>query len=89
MTFIQQVIEIRDDVIDPQHIVFGEHDTGVHDHEVVPILVNDHILPNFPQASQGNDAKFLVAHCFLFTSEIAWLRVPAPSGDFVSISIFQ
>ena len=31
---LQQVLEIGDDVIDPQHVVFGEHQAGVYDEQI-------------------------------------------------------
>ena len=48
MTFFQQVIKIGNDVVNSQHIVLGEHDAGVYYENIIPIFIEDHILPNFP-----------------------------------------
>ena len=55
---IHQVVEIRDDVIDPQHIIFREHDAGINNEDILAVFVKHHIFSNFPQTTQGNDAKF-------------------------------
>jgi hypothetical protein len=48
MAFFQQVIEIGNDVINPQHIVLGKHDARVNDQNIIPVFVEDHIFSDFP-----------------------------------------
>jgi len=50
------VFKVRDDVINPDHVVVGEHHTGVHHEDFTAVFVDGHILPDLPQASQGNNA---------------------------------
>jgi len=45
--FIQQVFEVGDDVVDAQHIVFGEHQAGVDDEDLVAAFIYHHILTDF------------------------------------------
>jgi hypothetical protein len=53
-------MEVGDDVIDAQHIVFGEHNAAIYDQDLLAVFIEHHILPHLPQATQGNDAKFFV-----------------------------
>jgi ribosome maturation factor RimP len=46
--FVQQIVEIWDDVIDPQHVIFGEHDAGIHDQDIPAVFIRSHVLPHFP-----------------------------------------
>ena len=43
-----------------QKIIFWEHDASIDDQDLLIVFVNHHILTNFPQTSQGNDAKFFI-----------------------------
>ena len=47
-----EVGEIGDDDVDPQHLVFGEHEAGVHHHQVVVGLQGHQVEADFPQAAQ-------------------------------------
>ena len=47
---------IRDDVIDPEHVIFREHHTGVDHQQLPPKLINHHIAANFTQAAKGNNS---------------------------------
>ena len=52
---LHQVRNIRDDVIDSQHIVFREHQTGI-DYQDLPIVfVHHHIGADFSQPTEGDD----------------------------------
>ncbi len=59
---IQQILEVGDDVIDPQHVIFGEHQPGVYDQDVLAIFVDHHVLANFPETPQWDNLKFSVTH---------------------------
>ncbi len=59
---VVEIAKIGDDIVDPQHIVFGEHDAGVDDQDVVAVLNGHHVLANFPQAAQGNESQILTCH---------------------------
>jgi hypothetical protein len=63
----QQVVEIRDDVIDSQHIVVGEHNPGVDDQDIVAVFIGHHILAYFPQAPQRDDSQFFIRHSKKYT----------------------
>ena len=49
---LPEVGKIGDDDVDPQHLVFGEHESGVHHHQVVVGLQGHHVEADFPQAAQ-------------------------------------
>ena len=49
---LPQVGEIGDDDVDPQHVVLGEHEAGVHHHQVVVGLQGHQVEADFPQAAQ-------------------------------------
>src|SRR5216684_1458742 len=50
------IVKIGQDQVDSVQIAVGKHDTDVdHDH-IVPVFKDGHVLANFPQASQGNNA---------------------------------
>ena len=53
---LAQVGQIRDDVIDAQHVIFREHQAGIHHQDLTVIFVDHHILANFAQSAQGDDA---------------------------------
>ncbi len=54
-----QVAEVGDDQVDAPHIVLGDHHPDIDDQDVAAVLVQRHVLADFPQAAQGDDAKFL------------------------------
>ena len=54
VALVLQVTKVGDDVIDPQHVVLGEHDAGVDHQHVVAILQRHHVLPDLPQSTQGD-----------------------------------
>ena len=56
LLLIEQVAEIGDDVVDPQHVVFREHQPGVDDQDVFTILHGHHVLADFAQAPQGHQS---------------------------------
>ena len=39
-----QVGDVRDDQVDPQHVLFGEHQAAVDDDDVVGVLDDHHVL---------------------------------------------
>ncbi len=49
---LPQVGEVGDDDVDPQHLVLGEHEAGVHHHQVVVGLQGHQVEADFPQAAQ-------------------------------------
>ena len=46
---------IRDDQVDAQHIMVGEHNARVDDQDVAAVFDSRHIFSNFPQSSEGDD----------------------------------
>ena len=53
---ILQILEIGDDVIDPQHVIFGEHQPGVYDQDILTVFVDHHVLADFPESPQWDDS---------------------------------
>jgi len=53
---VAQVAPVRDDVVDSQHVRFGEHDACIDDEDVAAMFDAHHVLADFPQAAQGYDA---------------------------------
>ena len=51
-----QIGHIGDDVIDPQHVVFGEHQAGIDDEDFAAVFVHHQIAAHFTQPPQGDDA---------------------------------
>ena len=49
---LPEVGEIGDNDVDPQYRVFGEHEAGVHHHQVVVGLQGHQVEADFPQAAQ-------------------------------------
>jgi hypothetical protein len=61
---VHDVLEIRDDVIDPQHVVFWEHDANINDNAVQRvfslILDEHHVLTDLAEATQRHDTHNLL-----------------------------
>ena len=57
-----QIAEVRDDVIDAQHVVLGEHDAAVNQEGIVAPLDHRHVLADFAEAAQGDDSQALILH---------------------------
>ena len=53
-----QVGNVRDYEVDAQHSLLRELDAAVYDDNVVAEFEGHHVLADFPQPSQGNDAQF-------------------------------
>ncbi len=65
MALVIQIMEIRDDVIDPQHIILWEHDARIDDENILTIFDRHHIFPDFPQPPEGKNSQ-LIAHFLTF-----------------------
>jgi len=50
-----QVLKVRDDIVDSQHVVLREHQAGVDDDGVIAVLDRHHVFADLPQATQGDD----------------------------------
>jgi len=59
---VAQVAEIRDDVVDPEHVVLGEHDPGVDDDDGVPRFEGHHVLADLSQSSERDPTYGGVRH---------------------------
>ncbi len=62
---LEQVAEVGDDVVDPQHVILGEHDAGVDHQGVVAVLQDHHILADLPQTTEGDQAQRLACHAYI------------------------
>ena len=56
VSFLKKVVEIGDDIVDPEHVILGEHDAGVDDQDVVSVLDRHHVLADLSQASERDDS---------------------------------
>ncbi len=56
IALVAQVFPIGDDEVDPQHIVFGEHDAAVDQQDIRAVFKGRHVLADFAAAAQRNDA---------------------------------
>ena len=56
MLILEISVEIRDDVINPEHIIFRKHDARVDNQNFMIILDDHHIFSDFSQAPEGDDA---------------------------------
>ena len=52
---VAQILEIRDDVVHPEHVIIGEHQAGIHDQDVAVVFVGHHVLADLAQAAEGDD----------------------------------
>ena len=50
-----QVVVIGNDEIDAEHVIFGEHDAGIDDEDVVLILEGGHVFADLTQPTQGQN----------------------------------
>src|SRR6266508_31169 len=65
--FLTQIFIIGNDVINPEHIVFGKHDACIYNQNLVVEFVGGHILAHFPKPPQGNNLQFSVlTHTSIF-----------------------
>ena len=55
LLFVAQIVPIRDNIVDAQHIRFREHHPGIDNDDIAAIFDNRHVLAHFPQAAQGHD----------------------------------
>jgi len=52
---LNEIREIRDDVIDPQHIIFREHQPGIDHQDLAFVFIHHHVGADFPQSTQRDD----------------------------------
>src|SRR5688572_20266120 len=60
ISFLTQIFIVGNNIIDPEHIIFGEHDARIHNQNLVVELVGSHVLAHFPKSTQGNNLQFSV-----------------------------
>ena len=53
-----QIAEIRNDNINPQHFVIRKCQTRIQHHNIVSITEYRHVFTDLPQTSQGDDLQF-------------------------------
>ena len=49
-----EVRHVGDHIIDPQHVVFRKHQTGIDNKQRVAVFKNHHIEADFSQPAQGD-----------------------------------
>ncbi len=57
---VAQIVVIGNNVIDPEHVVFGKHNSRIDDQDLMVEFVGSHVLADFPKSTQGNDFQFSV-----------------------------
>ncbi len=65
---LRQEFEVRDNVIDPQHIIFRKHDAGVDNDRFRAVLECHHIFADFSKPAQGNEVQRRAVHNILSLS---------------------
>ncbi|MBT9154195.1 MAG: hypothetical protein DDT39_00862 [Firmicutes bacterium] len=50
----QEVSDVRDNVVDPKHFVFGELQASIDDHDFIAVLIDKHVLAYLTHTTQGN-----------------------------------
>src|SRR5260370_36934449 len=58
LLLVAQIARIGNNKIDAEHLLVGEHYSGINNDDVVTILYDHHILSDFPQASQWSQSNF-------------------------------
>ena len=53
------VRHVGNDQIDAQHLLVGEHESGIDEHEVVAILQDHHVLADLAETAQRYDGQSL------------------------------
>ena len=56
LLILAEVGGIRHDHVDPVHVVAGEGEAGIHQHQLVPVFKNTGVFSNLMEAAKGNDA---------------------------------
>ena len=59
---LHHVAHVRDDQVDTQHVLFGEHQAGVDDEDVITVLQRHHVLADLAQPAEGYHLQFRLAH---------------------------
>src|ERR1051325_7409790 len=77
--FLTQILIVGNDVVYSEHVIAGEHDACIHDHNLVVELVGGHVLAHFPKSTQGNNLQFSVlthTSMFILTSLQKYIYPP-------------
>ena len=53
---LNDIVKLGQHQVNPEQITVGKHDAAVDHNHVAAILKNSHVLADFPQAAQGNNA---------------------------------
>jgi hypothetical protein len=56
-----QIRHIGDDEIHAEHLLVGKHQPTIYDDNIVPVLVDAHVLADLAHSAQWNDADWLRA----------------------------
>ena len=48
------VFKIGDDKVDPEHVVFREHDARIHNQNILTIFINGHVFPTSEAPERDN-----------------------------------
>ena len=54
---LAEVGDVRNDEVDTEHRLVGEHEPAVDHDDVVAVLEDVHVLADLPHASEGDDAE--------------------------------
>jgi hypothetical protein len=71
---LAQVGDVGNDQVDPEHLFVREHQAAVDHDDVVAVLEDVHVLPDFPHAPQGDDPERNLRVSHLHSSEKDRLR---------------
>ncbi|MNN97667.1 hypothetical protein D3C81_2168760 [compost metagenome] len=59
-----KVGNIRNDDVDAKHVLFRKFQTGIHHDNVIAVLNDIHIFPDFTDAAQSENHQFIVVIFF-------------------------
>ncbi len=55
---VNHVLEIGNDIVDTEHVVFREHDPGIDDDAAALVVNQHHVFADLTQSAEGQDAHF-------------------------------
>src|SRR3972149_5653801 len=60
---LQDMGQVRDDQVDPQHFIVGEHEAGIDDDQVLSVFQDQHVPADLAQAPEGYYFQLVPCQC--------------------------
>src|ERR1700682_3356535 len=78
---VDKVADVGNDEVDPEHLLLGEHQAGVHDEDATVVLDRHHVQADLTQAAKGDDLQGAAQLELLKTATAApWGRTAVAAG---------